>query len=300
MKFYLGTHMPSWLRRSVIPLFVSFNRLRGLKSLPRAICSWSLDSSAFSDIADNGEFTSTAKEYVAAAYRYYNEIGGCEWMAIRDWMCEPWIVKKTGLSVKEHQRRTVDSYKELMDLAPNLPWMPVLQGYTMDEYRQHLDDYNDANIDLRRLPRVGVGSVCRRQHTDEIAQIMMMFAMHGLKLHGFGVKIKGLAQYGEYLVSADSMAWSKQARHEPPLKGHAGHKNCANCRTYAELWYRLQVWPLLRGLPQTRFTVAATEPNNRQKRFKEMVKNGQVPFLFDELPSPQEVQRFIEILDVVA
>lgn len=288
MKFYLGTHMPNWLARSVVPLFVSHRRLCSLKTLPRAICSWMLDSGAFSEVAEHGCYLSTARDYVASAYRYYNEIGSCQGMAIRDWMCEPHVVKRTGLSVRQHQGLTVDSYKELLDLAPDLPWIPVLQGYEIDEYRQHLDDYNDAGFDLQRLPRVGVGSICRRQHTDEIAQIVTMFSLHGLKLHGFGVKVKGLDKYAEHLVSADSMAWSKQARHEAPLKGHSGHKNCANCRTYAELWYRLQVWPLIHGLPTTPFTQPRKETVNVQ------------PLLFDQSTPSTEAERLIEVLDVVA
>jgi hypothetical protein len=37
-------------------------------------------------------------------------------------------------------------------------------------------------------------------------------------------------------ASADSMAWSYAARCEPPMRGCAGHKNCANCLRYAANW----------------------------------------------------------------
>jgi hypothetical protein len=54
-------------------------------------------------------------------------------------------------------------------------------------------------------------------------------------LHGFGVKKKGLARYGTVLASADSMAWSSAARHDPPLPG-CTHESCQNCARYAMRW----------------------------------------------------------------
>jgi hypothetical protein len=55
----------------------------------------------------------------------------------------------------------------------------------------------------------------------------------GLRLHGFGVKTRGLDLYGPRLASADSLAWSFQARRSPALSGCTGHRNCANCLAYA-------------------------------------------------------------------
>ncbi len=34
--------------------------------------------------------------------RYRDEIGCLLWAAPHDWMCEPWITAKTGLTVAEH------------------------------------------------------------------------------------------------------------------------------------------------------------------------------------------------------
>jgi len=55
-------------------------------------------------------------------------------------------------------------------------------------------------------------------------------------LHGFGMKKLGLAAAGHRLTSADSMAWSYDARrHKIRLSGHS-HGNCANCLPYAARW----------------------------------------------------------------
>jgi hypothetical protein len=41
--------------------------------------------------------------------------------------------------------------------------------------------------------------------------------------------------YGCQLASADSLAWSYDARRAAPLPGRP-HKSCANCAEYAECW----------------------------------------------------------------
>jgi len=112
---------------------------------------------------------------------------------------------------------------------------PVLQGYTLDEYLRCVDLYDRAGVDLTLEPVVGLGSVCRRQGTAEAERIITTLASMGIKLHGFGFKLQGLAKVGRLLVSADSMAWSYDARRRPPLPG-CRHKNCANCARFALLW----------------------------------------------------------------
>jgi hypothetical protein len=165
-----------------------------------------------------------------------------------DWMCEPAVIEGgtlagqrfigTGLSVREHQHRTVDNYLHLRQLAPDLPFIPVLQGWHLDDYLTCARDYVDAGIDLTTLPRVGLGSVCRRQSTNQIHHIVAAFAHLGIALPGFGVKATGLDLYGDLLASADSMAWSFEARRrQRPLPGCTGHKNCANCPRYAYAWH---------------------------------------------------------------
>ena len=151
-------------------------------------------------------------------------------------MCEPFMIARTGLPVTEHLHRTVENYLTLRRLAPDLPVIPVVQGWRLPDYLACLDLYASAGVDLAALPRVGLGSVCRRQSTAEIAVIVTELARRGLRLHGFGVKTGGLHLYGHLLTSADSMAWSYAARRAPALPGCTGHKNCANCLAYATRW----------------------------------------------------------------
>lgn len=234
--FYLGAPEPAWLRRSVVPLFVSHVRLRRLRTLPVASCRWALDSGGFSELAAHGRWTVSPADYVAAVRRYRDEIGSLDWAAPQDWMCEPDMIAKTGLTVEEHQRRTVANYVELRELAPDLPFIPVLQGWTRGQYVACIDMYAAAGVDLASLPRVGVGSVCRRQAGISIALLFDELERQGLRnLHGFGVKTDGLASFGRQVASADSMAWSAAARYrqEPCPEGR---RDCRNCQHYATEW----------------------------------------------------------------
>jgi hypothetical protein len=257
MAFWLGSHLPGWLERTAVPLFISHRRLAGRRRLPRAAGTWALDSGAFSEIAEHGRFTTTPAAYAAAVDRYAAEIGRLSWAAIQDWMCEPFMLARTGLTVVEHQRRTVASYLELTALAPHLPWVPVIQGFTLADYLTCLDRYTAAGVDLTAAPLVGLGSVCRRQATGEITALVTALAGRGLRLHGFGVKTGGLDRYGHLLASADSMAWSFAARRRPPLPG-CTHANCANCLRYALAW-RADLACTLTGW-RTRRAVTKTAP----------------------------------------
>jgi hypothetical protein len=235
MLFYLGTHMPNWLATVNIPLFVSRRTLCNRRTFPRANARWALDSGGFSELSMFGNWETSPVQYANEVKRFCSEIGNMDWASVQDWMCEPFIVRKTGLSVHDHQKRTIESYQRLSDLAPEIPWTPVMQGFKYDEYLRHVDMYCSAGIDLWSLPIVGVGSICRRQHTKEAEIILDKLAGIGLKLHGFGFKMLGLDHVSNILSSADSLAWSFSARRDPPLPG-CTHKNCANCSKYALQW----------------------------------------------------------------
>lgn len=181
----------------------------------------------------HGRWVTSSRDYAHAVQRYSDEIGQLAWCAPQDWMCEPFMLAATGLSVREHQARTIDSYCVLASY--DLPVIPVLQGWDLADYHAHVEQYDAAGIDLRDHATVGLGSVCRRQGTDEIARIVWSLADLGIRLHGFGVKTRGLDSYHDALTSCDSLAWSYAARRQQPLPG-CQHASCANCITYAQAW----------------------------------------------------------------
>lgn len=236
--FYLGAHHSGWLATAGVPLFVSRRTLARCKTLPRAIAPWSLDSGGFSELSLHGRWTLSARDYAAEVRRYRDEIGQLAWAAPQDWMVEPEMLKRTGLTVEEHQRRTIANFLELSALAPDLPWVPVLQGWCPGDYFEHVEAYARAGVDLAARPLVGVGTVCRRQNTIRISGLLACLHADGIKLHGFGFKKDGLRASAQYLASADSMAWSTNARRNPNERALSTctHKSCANCLPFALAW----------------------------------------------------------------
>jgi hypothetical protein len=234
--FLLGTHEAHWLSKAGYPLFVSRRRLIKYRVLPTAIAPWGMDSGGFAVLDKTGEWDTTEADYIKFIRRCRDEIGMLKWVAPMDWMCEPRVRAKTGKTVYEHLKLTVGNYIRLRYMDDSLPIRPVLQGFSLDDYKRCADLYAQEGVDLTREPLVGLGSVCRRQDTAEIALIAGTFSGYGIRLHGFGVKTKGLALYHDSLVSSDSMAWSFTGRREPPLPGCTTHINCANCLIFATAW----------------------------------------------------------------
>lgn len=247
--FYLGVHRPKWCEASAIPLMISRNTLARMKNIPVSSCDLFLDSGGFTEVSLYGRWRCDARSF-ACEMRMYSDVLGREHVkhiSPQDWMCEPFVLNKTGLSVEDHQRLTVDNYIELRSIAPDLPFVPVLQGWDIADYDAHVEMYARAGIDLQDYDLVGVGSVCRRQKMQSAAAIIGMLSSYGLSLHGFGFKVTGLGYASAGLASADSMAWSYGARYNPPLPGCA-HRNCANCWKYAEQWYYTKIEPYLHGV----------------------------------------------------
>lgn len=228
------------------PLMVSRNTMPK-KRLPRAVVPWVLDSGGFTELSLYGGWRMGATEYVDLVRRYRDEVGMLQWAAPQDWMCEPWILHKTGRPLLHHQALTLANLLTLRGLAPDLPFIPVLQGWALQDYLDHADDYALNGIDLAAEVVVGVGSVCRRQGTDEAVAILRALHERGIRCHGFGLKAKGIARAWPYLASADSLAWSYAARYQPSCgrdNGRGGAvKTCANCRHAALEWYgRASTW----------------------------------------------------------
>lgn len=276
-----------WDKRMVdVPLFVSAIRLRRKKNLKPALTDWALDSGGFSALSVDGEWPNTPEQYADEVRRYAKEIGRLQWAASMDWMCEDVVreltnakdsfdrygsedelveIYREGTSineldargdyrrariehiVEEHQRRSVDNYLRLCELAPEINWVPTIQGWgddaddeesTVWSYSQHVEMYYEAGVLLHELDTVGVGSVCRRQNEEVGAAIIKaLYSSYGLtNLHGFGFKVGGLTTVGHILKSADSLAWSYAARKRKIQLPGCKHKYCNVCQVWSKQW----------------------------------------------------------------
>lgn len=212
LRFFTGLHQPSDARH-FDAAFISVNRLRDRKG-PFPVGDWIMDSGAFTEISTHGRYRHGVSEYAAEIRRWASN-GNLLAAVAQDYMCEPHIVAKTGLSVSEHQRLTIERYDELLcEDTGGVYILPVLQGYAPADYVAHVAMYGDR---LRGGVWVGVGSVCKRNgDPNQIAAVLLAIkrARPDLRLHGFGLKTTALADplVRSLLETADSMAWSFNAR----------------------------------------------------------------------------------------
>lgn len=212
VKFFVGlddVHHAHHFERA----FISNKRLRNRKS-DFVVKDWIMDSGAFSEIEKHGRFLLSVEEYASQIERW-STVGNFQMAATQDYMCEPFIVARTGLSVREHQLLTVERYDQLRDKT-NKALLPVVQGFFPVDYIECLQLYGNR---LTRGMWVGVGSVCRRNSDPaQIEDVLMAIQSKrpDLRLHGFGLKKTALLSpiVRELLYSADSMAWSDAARHK--------------------------------------------------------------------------------------
>ncbi len=210
MRFFCGLHHVSDAHR--FPrAFISVNRLKDRRG-DFAANDWVLDSGAFTQVTQHGKFLMGVEEYAHQVWRW-RACGNLLRAVSQDYMCEPFVLEITGLSVEEHQRLTIERYDRLRALCGDIV-MPVLQGYAPEEYARHVAMYGDR---LKFGMWVGVGSVCKRNGTPS-AGLQVLRAVRkerpDLNLHGFGLKKTALQEAGirDILYSADSMAWSYAAR----------------------------------------------------------------------------------------
>jgi hypothetical protein len=174
--------------------------------------------------------------YVERIRRYQDEIGNIVSASTYGRMCEPYILAKTGSTVEANQHATVESYLELHALAPDVPWLPEIQGWHEDDYHRCIDLYASAGVNLTALPAVGVGTICRRQGTITAQRIVAGIAARGINVHGFGVKTDGLLANHQNFVSADSFAWSYGARRRTRECPHGSVRWERNCPYFLAAW----------------------------------------------------------------
>lgn len=211
MRFFTGLHQPADAQH-FDAAFISVNRLRDRKG-PFKVGDWIMDSGAFTEISTHGRYRHSVAEY-AAQIRRWKSNGNLLAAAAQDYMCEPFITKRTGMSVLQHQQLTVERYDALVAEQTGVHILAVIQGYAPEDYQRHLAMYGDR---LGQGQWVGVGSVCKRNgDPNAVAAVLLAIkkARPDLRLHGFGLKTTALANplVRSLLHTADSMAWSFAAR----------------------------------------------------------------------------------------
>lgn len=172
-----------------------------------------VDSGGYSELQHNGGYQSPDR-----AYLDYVEEHAPERYVLRDYPCDPDLLWRLGRSVSDHQRRTTEHSRELLEAHEKRDIeaepVAVLQGWTAEQYITHLDELRDAGI---LTSYVALGSLCRRHDSAAVAQIIQrvreaLASEH--RLHAFGVKTSVLQVPGvlDALDSADSTAYDFRTR----------------------------------------------------------------------------------------
>lgn len=174
---------------------------------------WIMDSGAFTEIKNHGRYRHGVDEY-AAEIRRWKDNGNLLAAVSQDYMCEKDMLARTGLTIEDHQRLTIERYDALVAEGTGVYILPVLQGYAPEDYVRHLDAYGDR---LAHGAWVGVGSVCKRNGDPAAIEAVLgeiYYHRPDLRLHGFGLKSTALKSpfVRAMLHTADSMAWSYAAR----------------------------------------------------------------------------------------
>jgi len=169
-----------------------------------------IDSGGYSFMKGKGEYETSDEDYLSYIYEHQPE-----YFVLRDYPCEPDLLKKLGRSVEKHQKMTIEKHIKLLDIFES--WgkniqsqpVPVVQGYEVVDYLNHLDQLKEHGLIRDYL---AIGSLCNRGSPNEIRRIILTIRREissHVKLHGFGVK-KSVLKYSdilESLNSADSLAY---------------------------------------------------------------------------------------------
>lgn len=111
-SFFVGIHDPH-IARHFRCCFINVNRLRRRKRAPFKVGRWIMDSGAFTELLHFGDYRFDVAEYAAQIAKWWNN-GQLLAAVAQDYMCEPFILEKTGLTILEHQQKTIARYDELL------------------------------------------------------------------------------------------------------------------------------------------------------------------------------------------
>lgn len=199
-----------------------------------------MDSGAFSEISINGKYTYSVDEYLGFVQLHQPSL-----FFNMDYMCEPFVLAKTGLTVKQHQQMTVDNQIKIMDRLDKYDikgqFAGCIQGWKVEDYLTMIDQLKAHGLITHRM---GVGSICRRNSENDIIKVLeaVKHELPSVDLHAFGAKNKILSfpPVHDYVYSSDSMGWSYDGRRvdkKPCAQCYRHCLNCANCHTYMMMWY---------------------------------------------------------------
>jgi hypothetical protein len=222
---------------------------------PSNVASVCIDSGGFTAARRWGCYPWTPGQY---ADFVAEECRDCQldFCAIMDYACEPSVNRDIYRTNRERIKATIRNEVRCVEAAPGLPWLPVLQGDSLEE----------RTLDLRLRERVGVlprdyagiGSMCGRGAVAA-RDVVKFYAdrLPGVQFHGFGMHVQALDDDMVYAVmrSWDSYTWSwgrgKNDVDCPPECHHRPGESWTDySKRLAEIYWKETVRPRLMAVRQ--------------------------------------------------
>lgn len=217
--FYFTIHPGDMIRARLIP---------GIRVMLVASAHWDDQRKRFkirrppadwvkSIVIDSGGFTAAKRwgQYPWSYAQYADWIRessrdvDLDFCAVMDYACEPTVNRDILATNQARIEATIKNEARLKEVAPDLPWLPVLQGDNLTERAYDLE----RRRELGQLPTdyAGIGSVCGRGRNGAVETVRFYaWQLPGVKFHGFGMHIQALDDNETYfaLKSWDSYGWT--------------------------------------------------------------------------------------------
>lgn len=214
------------------------------------IASIALDSGGFTACRRWGQYPWTHQQYIDFV-RDTARDATLDFVAIMDYACEREVHRGIHATNRDRIHATLTNDLRLRDLAPDLPWLSVLQGNTLDE--RAYDLARRRALDLLPTHHAGLGSICGRPAT-EAAAVLRWYAhqLPSVRYHAFGLDARALDNDSAYFAVAswDSYAWNwargrKGADRPPHLLRRPGETWSAHVARLAAEYQRVCIQPRL-------------------------------------------------------
>jgi len=168
----------------------------------------SIDSGGFTAAKRWGRYPWTVEQYADFIHQESRDLP-LDFCAIMDYACEREVDRGIYPTNRERIEATISNEIACRCACRDLPWLPVLQGNTLEERALDLDIR--ARDGLLPLHYAGIGSICGR--TPSEAQAVIRFygeRLPGITYHAFGLHVQALDHDPTFWLirSWDSYGWT--------------------------------------------------------------------------------------------
>ena len=203
-----------------------YKQPKGRLSIPKNCKRLIIDSGAYDFIIKRkAEYPYEPKEYFIDILNLFNNgVIPLDYLVTMDLICNPLNNKTEHKNNLKKIRKTIENTKKLDQLFeqedPKFKLMPVIQGYSVEEYEMCVKYLIESNILISKKSSdflVGIGSLANRKKVSEIKAVVKAVSRKfsendykNIKLHLFGISLNAIKNHeiAQKIVSFDSFSWT--------------------------------------------------------------------------------------------